>query len=80
MLVIWDLTHFILDMNVQINLVNYIWDIPLDARGGYSGRRRRAVQKYFSQYYGSILEMVTPLVLDAWTNSELLRYIPTWRG
>ncbi len=28
-LVIWDLTHFILDMNVQINFVNYIWDKPL---------------------------------------------------
>jgi len=28
-LVIWDLTHFVLDMNVETNFVNYIWDIPL---------------------------------------------------
>jgi hypothetical protein len=48
-LVIWDLTHFILDMNVQINFVNYIWDIQLYAMRGYSVSRRRAVQKYLSQ-------------------------------
>ena len=27
-LVIWDLTHFILYMNIRINFVTYIWDIP----------------------------------------------------
>ena len=29
-LLIWDIGHVILDMNVLINFVNYIWDIPLD--------------------------------------------------
>ena len=30
MLVIWDLTYFVLDMNLGTNFVNYIWDIPLE--------------------------------------------------
>jgi len=29
-LVIWDLTYFVLDMNLGTNFVNYTWDIPLE--------------------------------------------------